>query len=107
LIAVEQWAEIRRMHFVQGLSIKRIARRTGRDRKTIRRAIRSPEPPSSSRPPGGSKLDLHREQIAQLLRDEEGIPWRGSGGLITEAGYQGSKTILDNYLRELLWISTE
>ena len=68
---MEQWAEIRRMHFVQGLSIKGIARHTGRDRKTIRRAIRSPEPPSYSRPP------------------------------ITEAGYRGSKTILDNYLREL------
>jgi hypothetical protein len=40
---VEQWAEIRRMHFVQGLSIKRIAQRTGRNRKTIRRAVRSPD----------------------------------------------------------------
>jgi hypothetical protein len=32
---VEHWAEIRRMHFVEGFSIKGIARRTGRDRKTI------------------------------------------------------------------------
>jgi hypothetical protein len=38
LIRVEQWAEIRRMHFVERLSIKEIHRRTGRDRKTIRRA---------------------------------------------------------------------
>jgi predicted transcriptional regulator len=35
---VEQWAEIRRMHFVSALSIKEIARRTGRDRNTVRRA---------------------------------------------------------------------
>jgi len=89
---VEQWAEIRRMHFVGGLSIKGIARRTGRDRKTIRRAIRSPEPPSYSRPPSGSKLDLHREQIAQLLRDEEGITNTRIRELITEAGYQGLKS---------------
>jgi len=54
---VEQWAEIRRMHFVEGFSIKAIARRTGRDRKTIRRAIRSPEPPGYSRPRGGSTGD--------------------------------------------------
>ena len=40
LIAVEQWAEIRRVHFVEKLAIKEIARRTGRDRKTIRRALR-------------------------------------------------------------------
>ena len=49
----------------------------------------------------GSKLDLHREQIAQLLRDEEGITNTRIRELITEAGYQGSKTILDDYLREL------
>jgi len=49
----------------------------------------------------GSKLDAHREQIAQLLRDEEGITNTRIRELITEAGYQGSKTILDDYLREL------
>jgi transposase len=101
LIAVEQWAEIRRMHFVQGLSIKRIAQRTGRDRKTIRRAVRSPEPPGYQRAPAGSKLDPHREQIAALLRDEEGITNTRIRELITEAGYRGAKTILDDYLREL------
>jgi IS30 family transposase len=41
VVGVEQWAEIRRMHFVCGLSIKEIARRTGRDRNTIRRALRA------------------------------------------------------------------
>ena len=86
---MEQWAEIRRMHFVEGLSIKGIARRTGRDRKTIRRAIRSPEPPGYSRPPAGSKLDPHREQIAVLVRDVEGITNTRIRELITEAGYQG------------------
>jgi transposase len=98
---VEQWAEIRRMHFVEGLSIKGIARRTGRDRKTIRRAIRSPEPPGYCRSSGGSKLDPHREQIAALVRDVEGITNTRIRELITEAGYRGSKTILDDYLREL------
>lgn len=98
---MEQWAEIRRMHFVEGLSIKAIARRTGRDRKTIRRAIRSPEPPGYSRPSGGSKLDPHREQIAALVRDVEGITNTRIRELISEAGYRGSKTILDDYLREL------
>jgi hypothetical protein len=33
LVEVERWAEIRRVRFVAGLSIKEIARRTGRDRK--------------------------------------------------------------------------
>jgi transposase len=101
LIVVEQWAEIRRMHFVEGLSINAIARRTGRDRKTVRRAIRSPEPPGYCRPAAGSKLDPHREQIAVLVREVEGITNTRIRELITQAGYQGSKTILDDYLREL------
>jgi transposase len=101
LIAVEQWAEIRRMHFVEGLSIKGIARRTGRDRKTIRKAIASAEPPGYRRAPVGSKLDPHREQIVCLVREVEGITNTRIRELISEAGYQGSKTILDDYLREL------
>ena len=98
---MEQWAEIRRMHFVEGLSIKGIARGTGRDRKTIRKAIQSPEPPGYRRAPAGSKLDPHREQIARLVREVEGITNTRIRELISEAGYQGSKTILDDYLREL------
>ena len=98
---MEQWAEIRRMHFVDGLAIKEIARQTGRDRKTIRRAIRSPEPPCYRRPPVASKLDPHREEIAGLLRDIDGITNTRIRELITEAGYRGGKTILDDHLREL------
>ncbi len=48
---MEQWAEIRHMHFVEGVAIKEIARRTGRDRKTIRRAIRSGDPPATGERP--------------------------------------------------------
>jgi transposase len=49
----------------------------------------------------GSKLDPHREQIARLLREVEGINNTRIRELISEAGYAGSKTILDDYLREL------
>ena len=61
------WAEIRRMHFVEGLVIKQNTRRTGRDRKTIRKASRVAEPPRYRRAPAGSKLDPYREEIARLL----------------------------------------
>ena len=101
MVGVEQWAEIRRMHFVEGVAIKEIARRTGRDRKTIRKAIHGAQPPSYSRPPVCSKLDPHREEIAQLLRAVQGITNIRIRELITESGYEGSKTILDDYLREL------
>jgi transposase len=48
---VEQWAEIRRMQFVLGPSIKEIARRSGRDRDTVRRALRLAAAPNYSRSP--------------------------------------------------------
>ena len=51
MVGVEQWAEIRRMHFVGGVSIKEIARRTGRDRNTVRRALRAEGPPGYRRAP--------------------------------------------------------
>jgi transposase len=102
LIEVEQWAEIRRMHFVEGVAIKEIARRTGRDRKTIRMALRSSEPPSYRRTVrASSKLDPYRDEIARLLRDVEGITNTRIRELIAEAGYDGGKAILDDYLREL------
>ena len=41
MVGVEQWAEIRRMHRVERLSIREISRRTGLHRKTIRRALSS------------------------------------------------------------------
>jgi transposase len=102
LIALEQWAEIRRMHFVDGISIKEIHRRTGRDRKTIRRALRSDRPPRyRRREQASSKLDPFREEVARLLREEPRITNTRIRELIAEQGYGGGKTILDDYLREL------
>jgi len=101
VIRVEQWAEIRRMHFVAGLSIKAIHRRTGLHRETIRRALRSEGPPRYARPPRPSKLDPFKEEIHRFLREEPRLPGTRVRELISELGYSGSKTILDDYLREV------
>jgi transposase len=101
VVGVEQWAEIRRMRFVAGLSIKEIARRTGRDRNTVRRALRSQEPPRYERRPRPSKLDPFREEIHRLLREDGELPGQVIRERITDLGYRGGKTILDDYLREV------
>jgi len=98
---VEQWAEIRRMHFVEGLGIKEIGRRTGRDRKTVRRALRCDEPPCYRRASRPSKLDPFRDEIDRLLRSDPRLPGKRIRELIEELGYGGGKTILDDYLRDL------
>jgi len=66
MLDVKQWAEIRRVHKVEGLSIREIARRTGRDRNTVRSALRSEGPPRYRRGPRPSKLDPFKEQIHRL-----------------------------------------
>ena len=101
MVRVEQWAEIRRLYYVKRLSIKEIARRTGRDRNTIRKALRCERPPKYARPARPSKLDPFREEIHRLLGVEPRLPGRRIRELIGELGYEGGKTILDDYLREL------
>src|SRR5687768_12454962 len=89
------------MHFVAGLSIKEIVRRTGRDRNTVRRALRSKEPPRYRRAERPSKLEPFREEIHRLLREEGELPGQVIRERLQELGYQGGKTILDDYLREV------
>jgi len=98
---VEQWAEVRRLYFVRGLSIREVHRRTGLHRDTIRRAIASDEPPVYRRVPAGSKVDPFREEIHALLRGDPEMPGQRIGELIALSGFDGGKTIVDDYLREV------
>jgi transposase len=102
VIGVEQWAEIRRMKFVEGRSIHEIHRCTGLHRKTIRRALESDKPPGyGPRPKRQSKLDPFIETIEELLDDEPTLSGVRVREELAKLGYDGSKTILDDLLREL------
>jgi transposase len=102
LLDVEQWAEIRRLQHVEGLSQREIHRRTGIHRDTIRRALSAPKPPSyGPRPRRPSKLDPFVGMIEELLHDEPRLSGVRVREEIEEAGYDGSKTILDDMLRDL------
>ncbi len=101
MVGVEQWAEIRRMHRVERLSIREISRRTGMHRRTIRRALGSDGPPRYVRSPARSKLDPFREWICEQLQGDPRIPSQRLRELAIELGYEGSKTIFDDYVREV------
>jgi transposase len=101
VVGVEQWAEIRRMHFVKRLSIKEIHRRTGLHRKTIRRALNAAEAPKYSRPAVASKLDPFKDEIHRLLREDPRLPGQRVRELIEPLGFAGGITILNDYLREV------
>ena len=65
MVGVERWAEIRRLHRVERLSIREISKRTGLHRRTIRRALAASTPPRYVRAPAGSKLDPFKEWICE------------------------------------------
>jgi hypothetical protein len=101
LVDVERWAELRREHFVRGVSIKELARRSGLSRNTVRAAVRSSVPPRYARASAGSKLDPFKDEIHRLLRDDPALPGQRIRELIAPLGFAGGKTIVDDYLREV------
>ena len=96
MVGVEQWAELRREHFVRGVSIKELARRTGMSRNTIRSALRSSTAPRYSRPSPVFKDEIHR-----LLKADAKLTGQRVRELIVPLGFDGGKTIVDDYLRQV------
>ncbi len=72
LLTVEDWAEIRRLHRAEGLSINEIVRRTGVARNTVRTALRSVVPPVYRRQGPGSMVDAVEPEIRRLLMGPPG-----------------------------------
>ncbi len=101
MVDVEQWAEVRRLFFVRGLSQREIHRRTGLHRDTIRSAVNSEAPPRYERAPSGSKLDPFKEEIHRLLKGDALLTGQRIRELIAPLGFDGGKTIVDDYLREV------
>jgi transposase len=101
VLDVEQWAELRREHFVGGVPIKELVRRTGLARNTIKRALRSDQPPKFKCLERPSKLDPFKDEIHRLLKDDPKLSGVRVRELIEPLGFNGSKTIVDDYLREV------
>jgi transposase len=74
MLAVEDWAEIRRLHRSERLPIKMVARVMGVSRNTVRRALASDGPPRYERPAKGSIADAVEPQIRELLRAYPRMP---------------------------------
>jgi transposase len=101
VLEVERWAELRREHFVRGVPIKELVRRTGLARNTVRVALRSDRPPRFACPERPSKLEPFKDEIHRLLRDDPRLPGVRVRELLEGLGFEGGKTIVDDYLREV------
>ena len=85
MLAVEDWAEIRRLHRAEGMPIKAIARRLGVSRNTVRGRWLSIGPPRYERPATG--VDRGRGRAgdpgaAGGVSDNAGDGDRGAGRLV-------------------------
>lgn len=101
MLNVERWAELRRLHVIEHVAIRELARRFSLSRKTVRRAIRSAEPPKYSRPPTPSKLDPFKDEVHRLLKDDPRLPVVRLRELLQPLGYSGGETILKQHVREV------
>jgi len=68
VLSVEDWAEIRRLHRAEQMSISEVARVVGCSRNTVRAALASDAPPKYQRKPAGSIVDAVEPRIRELLR---------------------------------------
>lgn len=95
----ETWAEIRRLHLIEGISKRKIARLMRMDKKTVRRALLMEEykPRASSfrRP---SKLDPYKKDIEEFIKRYGSVNTMRIYEEIKKQGYTGKITILRDYL---------
>ena len=74
MLSVEDWAEIRRLHRAEQMSISEVARVAGCSRNTVRAALASDAPPKYERKPAGSIVDAVEPRIRELLRAYPRMP---------------------------------
>ena len=98
MIDVEDWAEIRRLHRAERMSINAIADRLGIARNTVRKALRSTAPPKYERARTGSLVDAVEAEVRGLLAE---FPLMPTMVIAERIGWVHGMTILNQRVREL------
>jgi len=109
MISVDDRERIRRAYFIEGKSMRQIAREQGRSRKTVRKAIESAEtvPYTRQKPRPAPVLGPYRARIRELLEGNEQLPrkQRYTGHKIYQTiqreGYPGAESTVRGYIADL------
>jgi len=87
----EDWAEIRRLHRSERMSIKAIVRKTGLARNTVRAALAADVAPRYVRGPVGSLVDDFEPRIRALLAE---FPLMPATVIAERVGWENSSSVL-------------
>ncbi len=68
MLSVEDWAEIRRLHRSERVSISEVARLLGISRNMVKAALAADGPPKYERRSAGSVVDEVEPRVRELLR---------------------------------------
>ncbi len=100
MLALEERFMIREM-YRKGVSISEIARRTGRDRKTIRQAVNAPDllPPKHPRQVKACKIDPYAPYLERRMA-EGVLNARKLYGEILAQGYPGKESKVREFVHE-------
>ena len=102
-MTAENWAEIRRLSLIEGLSQRQIGKLMNLSPKTIRRALGMSEykPDRSNVARRVSKLEPYKKDILELMEIYPGIPAQRLFEIIQERNYSGKTTIVEDYVRAI------
>jgi transposase len=98
VLAVEDWAEIRRLNRAEALSGRAIARRLGVSRQAVARALASADRPRYSRRPRGSAVDAFEPAIRRLLAEFPSMP---ASVIAERVGWLRSSSVLRDRVAQL------
>jgi transposase len=99
--SVQDWAEVRRLFYVERVAKAAIARRLGMSRNTVERLLGLAQPPRYERTRRGSMLDEHREEIAAMLDQDPKVAATVALERLRRRGYAGGITILKEHLAKV------
>lgn len=100
MLALEERFMIREL-YRKGVGISEIARRTGRDRKTIRQVVQAPDilPPHQSRQPKARKIDPYVPYVEQRIA-EGVLNARKLYGELLAQGYPGKESQVREFVHD-------
>ena len=98
MLSVEDWAEIRRLHWAEQMPIKQVARMMGVSKNTVKRALADDGPPRYERTPPGSIVDEVEPRIRELLAAWPTMP---ATVIAERIGWTRGLTVLKDRVREL------